>query len=167
MALINSVLSDFQGGRLVDYMRGPGIHQFADKPGEVTLFEYTHGTKSIFGLLEKNSEQKQAFDDYMRSRRLVDAPQWFNIYPATTKFVNARKDPDATLLVDIGGGPGQELERFKESNPDIPGRCVLQDLPLTLRRIDKLPEGIEAMEYDFFTPQPLKGIIKNICLPSK
>ncbi|KAL8822816.1 MAG: hypothetical protein Q9191_006457 [Dirinaria sp. TL-2023a] len=145
------------GARLVDYMRGPGIHQFADKPGEVTLFEFAHGTKSIFGLLEKNSEQKQAFDDYMRSRRLVDAPQWFDIYPAATKLANARKDADATLLVDIGGGPGQELERFKQSSPDIPGRCVLQDLPLTLRRIDKLPDGVEAMEYDFFTPQPLKG----------
>ena len=107
-------------------MRGPGIHQFADNPGKITLFEYAHGTKSIFGLLEKNSEQKTSFDDYMRSRRLVDAPQWFDIYPAATKFANARKDADATLLVDIGGGPGQELERFKSKNPAIPGRCVLQ-----------------------------------------
>ncbi|KAL8951243.1 MAG: hypothetical protein Q9222_002771 [Ikaeria aurantiellina] len=145
------------GGRLVDYMRGPGIHQFADNPGEVTLFQHTHGSKTIFGLLEKNAEQKQCFDDYMRSRRLADAPQWFNIYPAATKFGDAHKNTDAVLLVDIGGGPGQELERFRANNPDIPGRCVLQDLPLTLRRIDKMPEGIEAMEHDFFTPQPIKG----------
>ena len=139
-------------------MRGPGIEQFADNPGEITLFEYAHGTKSIFGLLEKNAEQKQSFDDYMRSRRLVDAPQWFDIYPAATKFENAHKDADAILLVDIGGGPGQELERFKQNNPDIPGRCVLQDLPITLKRIDKLVDGVEAMEYDFFTPQPLTGM---------
>ncbi|KAG6993884.1 hypothetical protein G7Y79_00050g086210 [Physcia stellaris] len=145
------------GGRLVDYMRGPGIQQFADNPGEITLFEYAHGTKSIFGLLEKNSEQKQSFDDYMRSRRLVDAPQWFDIYPAATRFADARADADATLLVDIAGGPGQELERFKKSYPDIPGRCVLQDLAITLQRIEKLHDGVEKMEYDFFTPQPLKG----------
>ena len=138
-------------------MRGPGIHQFADNPGEVTLFEYALGTSSIFGLLQKNPEQKQSFDDYMSSRRLIDAPQWFDIYPAATKLANARKDADATLLVDIAGGPGQEVGRFKQRNPDIPGRCVLQELPLTLRRIDKMPEGVEAMEYDFFTPQPLKG----------
>lgn len=138
-------------------MRGPGIHQFADKRGEVTLFEYAHGTKSIFELLEKNPEQKQAFDDYMKSRRLIDAPQWFDIYPATTKLANARKDADAILLVDIAGGPGQEVERFKQRHPTIPGRCVLQDLPLTLQRIDTLHQGIEAMAYDFFTPQPLKG----------
>lgn len=93
----------------------------------------------------------------MRSRRLVDAPQWFDIYPAATNLANASKHADAVLLVDIGGGPGQELERFKKSNPDIPGRCILQDLPITLRLIDKVPEGIEAIGYDFFTPQPLKG----------
>lgn len=138
-------------------MRGPGIHQFADKPGEVTLFEYAHGSKSIFEHLEKSPEQKQAFDDYMKSRRLINAPQWFEIYPAATEFANARKDTDAILLVDIAGGPGQEIERFKQCNPNIPGRCILQDLPLTLQRIDKLYEGIEAMAYDFFTPQPMKG----------
>ena len=107
-------------------MRGPGIHQFADNPGEITLFEYAHGTKSIFGLLEKNKEQKTSFDDYMRSRRLVDAPQWYDIYPAATSFANVQKNADAILLVDIGGGPGQELERFKSRYPEIPGRCVLQ-----------------------------------------
>ena len=146
-----------QGGRLVDYMRGPGIHQFADEPGEMTLFEYAYGTKSIFGLLEKNPEQKESFDDYMKSRRLVDAPQWFDIYPASIKLANARKDPEAILLVDIAGGPGQEVEGFKQRNPTIPGRCFLQDLPLTLQRITKLHTGVEAMAYDFFTPQPLKG----------
>ncbi|KAB8274790.1 S-adenosyl-L-methionine-dependent methyltransferase [Aspergillus minisclerotigenes] len=145
------------GGRLVEYMRGPGIHQFVDEPGATTLFKYAHGTDVIFGLLEKNPEQKQAFDDYMASRRVTNLPQWFEIYPAAEKFADARQDPSATLMVDVGGGPGQELIRFKERHSDIPGRLVLQDLPLTLQRIEKLPEGIESMEYDFFTPQPVKG----------
>lgn len=68
-----------------------------------------------------------------------------------------REDPGAALMVDVGGGPGQELARFKERYPDLPGRFVLQDLPLTLNRIESLPDGIEAMEYDFFTSQPVKG----------
>ena len=141
-------------------MRGqPKIHQFADEPGEVTLFEYALGTKTIFGLLEKNSEQKKSFDDYMASRRLTNEPQWFDIYPAAEALKNVRDGPGSALLVDIGGGPGQELSRFKEHHPDIPGRLILQDLPLTLtrERVEKLPSGIEAMEYDFFTPQPIKG----------
>lgn len=139
-------------------MRGPGIQQFVDEPGAITLFKYAHGTDVIFGLLEKNPEQKQAFDDYMASRRVANLPQWFEIYPAVEKFSDAHQDPNATLMVDVGGGPGQELIRFKERHPDIPGRLVLQDLPLTLQRIEKLPDGIEPMEYDFFTPQPVKGM---------
>ncbi|UNI14261.1 hypothetical protein JDV02_000906 [Purpureocillium takamizusanense] len=149
-------MSNYQGGRLVEYMRGPGIHQFADEPGEVTLFEYALGTKTIFGHLERNEEQKKSFDDYMASRRMPNAPQWFEIFPAVQQLGDVRGDA-AVLLVDVGGGPGQELARFKERHPEKPGRLILQDLPLTLRRIEKLPEGIEAMEYDFFTPQPVKG----------
>lgn len=139
-------------------MRGPGIQQFADEPGAITLFKYAHGTDVIFGLLERNPEQKQAFDDYMAARRVDDMPQWFEIFPAADKLSQLREDPSAALMVDVGGGPGQELARFKERYPHLPGRFVLQDLPITLDRIEKLPEGIEAMTYDFFTPQPVKGM---------
>ncbi|KAJ5720455.1 O-methyltransferase [Penicillium malachiteum] len=145
------------GGMLVDYMRGPGIQQFADEPGATTLFKYAHGTDVIFGLLEKNAEQKQAFDDYMAARRVADMPQWFEIFPVAEHLGSLRENPGAALMVDVGGGPGQELARFKKRYPEIPGRFVLQDLPVTLNRIEKLPDGIEAMDYDFFTPQPVKG----------
>ncbi|KAF7718265.1 Uncharacterized protein PECH_002080 [Penicillium ucsense] len=145
------------GGKLVEYMRGPGIQQFADEPDAMTLFKYAHGTDVIFGLLERNPEQKQAFDDYMAARRTDNLPQWFDIYPAFENVKKARSDPDSVLMVDVGGGPGQEISRFKEKYPSLPGRFILQDLPLTLERVGKLPEGVEAMEYDFFTPQPVKG----------
>lgn len=144
-------------------MRGPGIQQFADEPDAVTLFKYAHGTDVIFGLLEKNPEQKQAFDDYMAARRVEDMPQWFDIYPAADKVQDARTEPGATLMVDVGGGPGQEIARFKEKYPELPGRFILQDLPLTLERVEKLPDGVEAMEYDFFTPQPIKGMLNTNC----
>lgn len=146
-------------------MRGPGIQQFADEPDAVTLFKYAHGTDVIFGLLEKNAEQKQAFDDYMATRRVGDMPQWFEIYPVADKLGDLRQEPDATLIVDVGGGPGQELVRFKQKHSEIPGRFVLQDLPLTLKRIEKMPDGIETMEYDFFTPQSVKGMTLALHFP--
>ena len=138
-------------------MRGPGIHQFADHPGDTTLFNFTFGTQSIFGLLQKNPEQKDAFDSYMAARRLDGSQQWFDIYPAVEKFKDFRNSADAVLMVDIGGGPGQELVRFKQAHPDQPGRLILEDLALTLRRHEDLPKEIEPLEYDFFTPQPVKG----------
>jgi hypothetical protein len=138
-------------------MRGPGISQFADEPGQQTLFKYAHGFDKIFGMLEQNPEQKEAFDDYMASRRLTNQPQWFETYPAAESLRDVRDSPDSVLLVDVGGGPGQEMSRFRQRHPDVPGRIILQDLPLTLNRIEKIPEGIEPMEHDFFNPQPVKG----------
>ncbi|GFG19126.1 O-methyltransferase, putative [Aspergillus udagawae] len=145
------------GAKLIEYMRGPGVNQFADEPGQQTLFKYAHGFDKIFGMLEQNPEQKEAFDDYMASRRLTNQPQWFETYPAAESLRDVRDSPDSVLLVDVGGGPGQEMSRFRQRHPDVPGRIILQDLPLTLNRIEKIPEGIEPMEHDFFNPQPVKG----------
>ncbi|PLB49692.1 putative O-methyltransferase [Aspergillus steynii IBT 23096] len=145
------------GARLVDYMRGPGVSQFADEPDQMTLFKYAHGFDKIFGMLEVNPEQKDAFDGYMAARRLVQQPQWFEMYPAAEKLGNVRSQADSVLLVDVGGGPGQEMARFRQRHPEIAGRIILQDLPLTLNRIEQVPEGIEPMEHDFFTPQPVHG----------
>lgn len=61
------------------------------------------------------------------------------------------------LIVDVGGGPGQEIIGLKKRHPELPGRYVLQDLPITLDRLDRVPDGVEKMPYDFFTPQPVTG----------
>lgn len=143
-------------------MRGPGVSQFADEPGQTTLFKYANGFDKIFGMLEVNPEQKEAFDGYMATRRLVQQPQWFEIYPAAQKLANARSQADSVLLVDVGGGPGQEMARFRQRYPGVSGRIVLQDLPLTLNRLEKVPEGIEPMEYNFFTPQPVQGMLYHV-----
>lgn len=139
-------------------MRGPGICEFADDPDRATIFEYTHGTRTIFQLMEDNQEQKKSFDDYMREWRSPNMTQWFEVFPVKTKLANAHKDPNAILFVDIAGGPGQEGALFRQRNPDIPGQCFLQELALTLNRLDHEPKDIQTMEYNFFEPQPLKGI---------
>lgn len=153
------------GGRLVEYMRRQPdntIYQFAgEPPGCQTLFDFTHGHPTIFGLLSSNTsfgqEQKRSFDDYMASKRPAESmKQWFEIYPAAREFANAQSGPDGVLIVDVGGGPGQELVGLKQAHPELPGRYVLEDLPATLDRIASLPDGIEKLPYDFFTPQPIK-----------
>lgn len=64
---------------------------------------------------------------------------------------------DRVVFVDVGGGNGQQCVAFKETFPNVTGRVILQDLPAVIAEA-KLPEGIEAMKYDFFTPQPIKGM---------
>lgn len=64
------------------------------------------------------------------------------------------------VFVDVGGGTGQQCVAIKEKFPDLPGKVILQDLPAVVAGA-KLPEGMEAMAYDFFTPQPVKGNRKS------
>lgn len=112
----------------------------------------------IFEYLNHDQEQKEAFDDYMAARRDPNAPQWFQVYPAKEQLANGMNaGNDGALVVDVGGGFGHEIAKFKEANPDVPGRLILQDLQVTFNNLESKPEGIELMPYDFFTEQPVKG----------
>lgn len=61
------------------------------------------------------------------------------------------------LIVDVGGGRGNVLEDLHIYRPDLKGRLVFQDLPEVFAGIETM-QGVEAMAYDFFTPQPIKGL---------
>jgi demethylsterigmatocystin 6-O-methyltransferase len=58
------------------------------------------------------------------------------------------------LLVDIGGGVGHQSRELRSRYPHLEGDIVVQDL-----RVSKELElaGVRGMEYDFFTPQPIKS----------
>jgi hypothetical protein len=58
------------------------------------------------------------------------------------------------LLVDIGGGVGHQSRELRSCYPCLEGDIVVQDL-----RVSKELElaGVRGMEYDFFTPQPIKS----------
>lgn len=51
-----------------------------------------------------------------------------------------------------------QIQAVKERYPNIPDRMVLQDRPATIARVT--PEnGMEVMAHEFFTEQPVKGIV--------
>lgn len=65
----------------------------------------------------------------------------------------------AVLLVDVGGSTGHDLMDFCAAYPDLPGRLVLQDLPVVLKNAGRLDPRIDVVEHDFFTAQPVIGKI--------
>lgn len=70
------------------------------------------------------------------------------------------KKSDA-LLVDIAGGKGHDLQAFHDSfYGHYQGDLVLQEIKGVLEEIKEgdLEQSIKKMEYDFFTPQPIKGM---------
>lgn len=81
-----------------------------------------------------------------------------DVYPVQEKLVaGADTSPDVVFLVDVGGSTGHDIAEFNAKHPDVPGRLVLQDLPKVIEVVQELHPRVEAMAYDFFTEQPVKG----------
>ncbi len=142
----------------MDYMNQTGVHQFPTQPEQKSPFEYTF-KMSFWEFFERNPDHRKYFDDYMEGRR-KGLVKWHETFPmATALGPNAKDDPEAVLLVDVGGNKGHELESFQKTHPDVPGRLILQDLPTMIETVKRTgpPKQVELMIYDFFTPQPVKG----------
>jgi hypothetical protein len=146
------------GAKLMEYMRETKIHQFPKKPQQKSPFEFAHGC-AMFEYMGENQDQRDYLDDYMAIRRqgLVN---WHETFPMAAELgPEARKDNESVLLVDIGGGWGHDLQSFHKAHPDVPGRLILQDLPIIIERVQRegRPEGVECMIHDFFKTQPIRG----------
>lgn len=92
----------------------------------------------------------------------TDRPRWldpghFPIRKVLGEEAKINED-NPVLLVDVGGGKGHDLALFQKMYSDLPGGLVLQDIPYVIEQAGALPAGIEAMPYDFFTPNPIKGM---------
>lgn len=76
-----------------------------------------------------------------------------------SKLISGEADADdKPVLVDIGGGTGHELIHLATHYPELRGKLVIQDMPVVVQGITSLPSGIEAVEHDFFAPQPVRGV---------
>ncbi|KAL9116664.1 MAG: hypothetical protein Q9187_006812 [Circinaria calcarea] len=79
-----------------------------------------------------------------------------DFFPVEEKLgKGARRDEDAILVVDVGGGFGHQAVALRKRFPNLPGRFVLQDLPNAVASLQL--EGMEATVHDFLRLQPLKG----------
>jgi hypothetical protein len=102
----------------------------------------------------------EAFHNHMRFKTLgLKWHQMPNIMSSVFGDAPSPSSEDEVLIVDVGGSSGHDLVSFRSNHPDIKGRLVLQDLPEAISAakatgdLEKL--HIEAVEHDFFTPQPI------------
>jgi hypothetical protein len=125
-----------------------------------TPFQLGHSTtRTFFDYLGRHPDQIGQFNNYM-GMYAQDRPRWLDPGNFPVREIlgeGASTEPDAALLVDVGGGKGHDLVTFKKTYGDLPGRLVLQDLAGAIQQAGSLPDGIESTVYDFFTPQPVKG----------
>ena len=86
-------------------------------------------------------------------------PAWLSWSPLIGHVLEGAR-PGEVVLVDVGGGRGHDVSALKRKiGSGLPkaGRIVLEDLPAVLEDSGELEEGVEKVEYDFFTPQVVVG----------
>lgn len=105
--------------------------------------------------LKTDQLQQEAFNATMALTRLHRGEPWFEFFPVESRFGST--PADAPLLVDIGGGLGHDLAAFQARFPNLPGKLILQDLPVAIDDIKELSPNIERVKHNFFDPQPVRG----------
>lgn len=147
--------------KLPDYLSSIG-YKNPDK-SHSTLFQYANDTnQSYFEWMEEHPEQHNKFSAGMSAATELQKPTLEPAILSLLKTFEKQGEPHAeadkdVLIVDVGGGRGEVLSAIRNSWPELRGRIVVQDLPKEIEG-RKPADGIEAMAYDFFTPQPIKGI---------
>ena len=96
----------------------------------------------------------EMFQKAMTSYRTGRA-DFLDIFPADKQLIEGFDGGDV-LLVDVGGGHGHEIAKFREKFADAPGRMILQEQQGVLDQTEKT-DRMEYMVHDFFTAQPVKG----------
>ncbi|KAI4267124.1 MAG: hypothetical protein L6R38_008397 [Xanthoria sp. 2 TBL-2021] len=149
------------GANIVSCINETGLPQFPES-GQKGPFEFAFGVP-FYEHIAQRPGLKQDFDLAMSARRDGLRPQWFHVYPVMeeleTDVLAQRKD----VIVDVAGNKGYELISFAAEHPEFEGTMILEDLPSTFAGMNEEERskikatGIKLQEYNFFTPQPIKG----------
>ncbi|KAF6797561.1 sterigmatocystin 8-o-methyltransferase [Colletotrichum sojae] len=131
------------------------LDTYAPTPWAKALGEDPSLCACFFEYVGSNPLLTADFNDAMEGNSRGNLTDWVDVYPTKNLLEGAR--PGRPLVVDVGGGKGHDLVKFHVRHPEIaPGSLILQDLPIILKGADVNPV-ITVQEYDFFTPQPVKG----------
>lgn len=146
-------------GQLPDFFKTKG-YRCPRNSGDAP-FKWIHQTSlNYFQKIHESPTSMQAFNAYMGAIR-SGRKFWADWYDVKGRVLHGFAfQPGKALLVDIGGGNGHDLETLIQKQPRTAGYLVLQDLKTTIAGLegkDLSNKGIRAMEYDFFTEQPIKG----------
>jgi hypothetical protein len=108
-----------------------------------------------FVWLQSNPKHFALFMQWVHLSR-AGLPMWFDVFPFD-QIVASGSNKDTVIFVDVGSALGHQSIALRERYPDLPGRIVIQDSAQVINMV-KPSHDIEPQVYDFFTPQPVKGM---------
>ena len=144
--------------KLPDYLASLNYNSPSDPQN--SLFQYAHGTNlNMYDWLQTQPDQLATFSAYMAAATQIQEGSLLrtitSLLPAT-KADYSHDQINRIVLVDVGGGRGQALNKLCQQRPGLKGRVIVQDLPNEIEGRDPA-EGVEVMPFNFFTPQPIRG----------
>ncbi|KAL4865125.1 hypothetical protein BDV12DRAFT_211205 [Aspergillus spectabilis] len=108
--------------------------------------------QTLFEWMPQHPQHMKSLGHLMALERPV---VWVDHFPVLEQLGDF-PGPDKTLLVDVGGGYGQQSKALRAKFPNLPGKVIVQDIPQTLAGAQPA-EGVEFVEHNFFEPQPVQG----------
>ncbi|KAI9693548.1 MAG: hypothetical protein M1820_009163 [Bogoriella megaspora] len=109
---------------------------------------------SFFEILG-TSPHLPAFNAFMKTFN-AGRKDWTEFYPVDERLIiGSSDDPEAPLMIDVGGGLGHQAIDLSNKFPHLRSRIVVEDLPQSLPK-DRSGR-IEFLEHNFFDKQPIKG----------
>jgi hypothetical protein len=121
------------------------------------LMQYAFQTKlTTFELFMSMPQVFKDFNTFM-GNTMGARSYWVDWYPLRERLIDGATQ-DFALLVDVGAGKGHDLLALHEKFPDH-GQLILQDLDGVIESLNVMDPSIELVAYDFFTEQPVKGIV--------
>ncbi|EUC36989.1 hypothetical protein COCCADRAFT_1953 [Bipolaris zeicola 26-R-13] len=124
-------------------------------------FQAVHGiAMPFFPWLVATPPYLDEFDNFMSAYR-AGKPNWYDagFYPVDDRLIEGfDTDTGETLLVDVWGGRGHDVQQFISEHKAHPGKIILQDREPVIASVsnqDKLLFELEV--HEFFTPQPIKA----------
>ena len=157
------------GASGIEYWFDIGTHSFLTLPEYLakTKYQDVRGAENwkiakntdlgIWDWLVAHPEALKSLDNHMASMT-PDFGGWVEVYPV--ERILEAVDLGGPLLVDVGGGMGQDAERFlqKAARPFASGRIIVQDQEAVIAKADPDP-SITMRAHDFFQAQPVQGEI--------
>lgn len=131
-----------------------GGYERGNEPGKGNWEQATGTGQHFFAWLNEHPDALRAFTSHLQAFTEGRA-SWISMFPVEDRLIEGA-DPNGPLIVDVGGGVGQDVQAFQDAYPQGPGRLFLQDLQQVISQSTAGPE-IEKQAYDFFSPQPVRG----------
>lgn len=144
---------------LPQFLRESGYINPTD-PGYCPWHVGHHTGLSPFSWLQSHPEHFGYFLPWMTAQR-DGLPIFLDVMDFQAEFAQGTT-ASTPIFVDIGGAKGHQCVALRQRFPQLPGRIILQEQEHVIAQVKDNPlpgfEGIESEPYDFFRPQPIKGM---------